>query len=247
MGGNDGGDIELLSKLQANGAGTSIAGALESVAKTERGAPLSGVVLVSDGLDTSSRRVEAAVRDFGTRGIPVYTVPVGIADPDDVSLRNIVMQDVAFTGDKVPIRVQLQSKGYEKRVADLTVSLNGRGVVRQSVTLTGGLQFEEVFFNVDVAEKGAARIEVAIEPFSDEATAVNNQVARSVRVVNERINVLCIEGSARWEFRYLRAMLKRDPRINATFIATRAQPELAQNSSEYIAEFPEDREGGLFL
>jgi uncharacterized membrane protein len=37
-------------------------------------------------------------------------------------------------------------------------------------------------------------------------------------------------------------MLKRDPRINATFIATRAQPGLAQNSSEYIAEFPEDRE-----
>ena len=60
--------------------------------------------------------------------------------------------------------------------------------------------------------------------------------------MNEKINVLCIEGSARWEFRYLRAMLKRDPRINATFIATRSQPELAQNSSEYIAEFPEDRE-----
>jgi len=242
VGGSDGEDVELLSKLKADGAGTSIAGALESVAKTERGAPLAGVVLVSDGLDTSSRRVEAAVRDLGTRGIPVYTVPVGIADPDDVSIRNIIMQDVAFTGDKVPIRVQLQSKGYEKRVADLTVSLNGRGVVRQSVTLAGGLQFEEIFFNVDVAERGAARIEVAIEAFADEATAANNRVARSVRVVNERINVLCIEGSARWEFRYLRAMLKRDPRINATFIATRAQPELAQNSSEYIAEFPEDRE-----
>jgi uncharacterized membrane protein len=60
--------------------------------------------------------------------------------------------------------------------------------------------------------------------------------------VNEKINVLCIEGSARWEFRYLRAMLKRDPRINATFIATRAQPELARSSSEYIAQFPESRE-----
>ena len=242
VGGSGGEDVDSLSRLKADGAGTSIAGALESVAKTGRGAPLAGVVLVSDGLDTSSRRIEAAVRDLGRRGIPVYTVPVGIADPDDVSIRNIIMQDVAFTGDKVPIRVQLQSKGYEKRVADLTVSLNGRGVVRQSVTLAGGLQFEEIFFNVDVAEKGAARIEVAIEPFADEATAANNRVARSVRVVNERINVLCIEGSARWEFRYLRAMLKRDPRINATFIATRAQPELAQNSSEYIAEFPEDRE-----
>ncbi len=242
LGAGGSGGVDSLAALQADQAGTSIARALESVAKTGRGAPMAGLVLLTDGLDTSSRRVEAAVRDLGTRGIPVYTVPVGIADPDDVSIRNLIMQDVAFTGDKVPIRVQLQSKGYERRQADLTVRLNGRGVARQSVSLAGGLQFEEIFFNVDVAEKGAARIEVAIEPFSDEATAANNRVERSVRVVNEKINVLCIEGSARWEFRYLRAMLKRDPRINATFIATRAQPELAQNSSEYIAQFPEDRE-----
>ena len=236
------GKNDSLAALKADSPGTSIGGALEALAKTERGTPLAGVVLLSDGLGTSSRRVEAVVRDLGTRGIPVYTVPVGIADPDDVSIRNVIMQDVAFTGDKVPVRVQLQSKGYEKRTAELTVSLNGRGVARQSVTFEGGLQFVEIFFNVDVAERGAARIGVEIEAFSDESTAANNRVERSVRVVNEKINVLCIEGSARWEFRYLRAMLKRDPRINATFIATRAQPGLAQGSSEYIAKFPEDRE-----
>ena len=126
-----------LAALQPNSPESSIGEALEVVAKTERGAPLAGVVLVSDGLDTSSRRSESVVRDLGTRGIPVYTVPIGITDPDDVSIRNVIMQDVAFTGDKVPIRVQLQSKGYEKRVADLTVSLNGRGVARQSVSLEG--------------------------------------------------------------------------------------------------------------
>ena len=242
LGEGNSGIKESLAALQSDSPETSIGGALEALAKTERGAPLAGVVLVSDGLDTSSRRAESVVRDLGTRGIPVYTVPVGITDPDDVSIRNVIMQDVAFTGDKVPVRVQLQSKGYEKRVADLTVSLNGRGVARQSVSFEGGLQFEEIFFNVDAAERGAARIGIGIEAFSDESTAANNLVERSVRVVNEKINVLCIEGSARWEFRYLRAMLKRDPRINATFIATRSQPELAQNSSEYIAEFPEDSE-----
>jgi len=233
---------ESLAALRPDSPETSIGGALEALAKTERGAPLAGVVLLSDGLDTSSRRAESVVRDLGTRGIPVYAVPVGIADPDDVSIRNVIMQDVAFTGDKVPVRVQLQSKGYEKRTAELTVSLNGRGIARQSVTFEGGLQFVDIFFNVDVAERGAARVEVEIEAFSDESTAANNRVKRSVRVVNEKINVLCIEGSARWEFRYLRAMLKRDPRINATFIGTRSQPELARNSSEYIASFPEDRE-----
>ncbi len=242
LGDGQNGGAKALATLQADETGTSIAESLETVAKTERGAPLAGIVLLSDGLDTSSRRAEAAVHDFGARGIPVYTVPMGIADPDDVSIRNVIMQEVAFSGDKVPVRVQLQSKGYEKRTADLTVLLNGRGVARKNVSLEGGLQFEEIFFNVDVHEKGAAQVEIAIEPFTDEATAANNRVERSVRVVNEKINVLCIEGSARWEYRYLRAMLKRDPRINTTFIATRAQPGLAQSSSEYIASFPETRE-----
>lgn len=241
--GNGGsGTGNFLTALPADESGTSIAESLEAVANSDRDVPLAGIVLISDGLDTSSRRAEAAVHDLGMRGIPVYTVPVGIADPDDVSIRNIIIQEVAFSGDKVPVRVQIQSRGYEKRTADLTVLLDGRSVARQSVSLEGGMQFEDIFFNVDGHKKGAARIEVAIEPFADEATAENNRVERSVRVVNEKINVLCIEGSARWEFRYLRAMLKRDPRINATFIATRAQPELARSSSEYIAQFPESRE-----
>ncbi len=231
-----------LAGLLAEETGTSIADSLEAVASSDRGVPLAGIVLLSDGRDTSSRRAGSVLHDLGIRGVPVYPVPMGLADPDDVSIRNIVMQEVAFSGDKVPVRVQIRSKGYEKRRASITVRLNGRSVAQRSVRLAGGLQFEDIFFNVDLHEKGAAQVEIAIEPFADEATAENNLVQRSVRVVNEKIHVLCIEGSARWEYRYLRAMLKRDPRINATFIATRAGPEIASNSSEYIARFPEKRD-----
>jgi hypothetical protein len=233
---------EPLANLTAEQAGTAVADSLEAVARSGGAGPLAGVVLLTDGLDTSSRRAEAVVADLGIRGVPVYPVPMGLPDPDDVSIRNIVMQEVAFSGDKVPIRVQIRSKGYEKRSAPITVRLNGRQVAREEVSLTGGVQFEDIFFNVDVHEKGSAKVQIAIEPFGDEATARNNQTTRSVRIVNERINVLCIEGSARWEYRYLRAMLKRDPRINATFIATRAGPAIARSSSEYIARFPDTRE-----
>ena len=233
---------DSLDSLKAVETGTFISESLDAVASADRGGPLAGIVLLSDGLDTSSRGSESAIYDLGTRGIPVFSVPIGISDPDDVSIRNIIMQEVAFSGDKVPVRVQIRSKGYEKRIADLTVLLNSREVARKSISLDGGLQFEDIFFNVDVGEKGAAKVEISISPFGDEATAENNRVKRSVRVANEKINVLCIEGSPRWEYRYLRAMLKRDPRINATFIATRAKPEMARNSTEYIANFPETRE-----
>jgi hypothetical protein len=230
------------SGLKATAPGTSIAASLEAVANSG-GIPPAGIVLLSDGMDNAnSQRSEAVLQDLGARGIPVYTVPFGLPDPDDVSIRNIVMQEVAFSGDRVPVRVHLQSKGYEKRTARLSVLLNDRRVSSRIVRFEGGLQFEEVDFRVDVYEKGAAQIDVLIEPFDDEVSIVNNRVARSIRVVNEKVNVLYIEGNARWEFRYLRAILKRDPRINATFIASNVGPEVARNSPEHIERFPDKRE-----
>ncbi|MCP3998829.1 MAG: hypothetical protein GY722_27720, partial [bacterium] len=233
---------EDLAGLEAKEPGTSIAASLEAVANSG-GIPPAGIVLLSDGIDNAtSQRSEAVLQDLGARGIAVYTVPFGLPDPDDVSIRNIVMQEVAFSGDRVPVRVHLQSKGYEKRTARLSVLLNDRRVSSRVVRFEGGLQFEEVDFRVDVYEKGAAQIDVIIEPFDDEVSIVNNRVARSIRVVNEKVNVLYIEGNARWEYRYLRAILERDPRINATFIASNVGPEVARNSSEHIERFPDNRE-----
>ena len=233
---------ESLNKLNISEPQTSIASALEAVAQSGGTSP-AGIVLLSDGIDTgSSQRAESVLQDLSARGIPVYTIPLGLQDPDDVSVRNIVMQEVAYSGDRVPVRVQLQSKGYEKRTAKMSVLLNGRNVSSRSVQLEGGLQFEEIDFRVDVYEKGAVQIQVVIEPFADEVSADNNRIERSIRVVNEKVNVLYIEGNARWEYRYLRAILKRDPRIDATFIASNVGPEVARNSSEHIERFPNRRE-----
>jgi hypothetical protein len=233
---------DSLDQLSASVPETSIATALEAVATTG-GAPPAGIVLFSDGIDSGSAlRNESVLEDLSARGIPVYTVPVGLADPDDVAIRNIVMQEVAYSGDRVPVRVQLESKGYEKRTARLAVSLNGRRISSRMIRLDGGLQFEDIDFRVDVYEKGAVRVAIEVEPFDDEVSAENNRVDRSIRVVNEKVNVLYIEGNARWEYRYLRAILKRDPRINATFIASNAGPEIARNSDEHIERFPNNRD-----
>ena len=231
-----------LKDLKANATGTSIAASLEAVANSG-GIPPAGILLLSDGIDNAtSQRAEAVLNDLGARNIPVYTVPIGLPDPDDVSIRNIVMQEVAFPGDQVPVQVHIQSQGYERRTARLSVMMNDRRVSSKIVRFVGGLQFEEIDFKVDFYEKGAVKVDVSIEPFDDEVSVANNQITQSIRVVNEKVNVLYIEGNARWEFRYLRAILHRDPRINATFIASNAGPEVARNSPEHIERFPNTRE-----
>ncbi len=233
---------EALAGLKAIEQETSIAASLEAVASSG-GVPPAGIVLLSDGIDNaSSQRSEAILQDLGARGIPVYAVPIGLSDPDDVSIQNVVIQEVAYSGDKVPVRVQIKSKGYERRTARLAVLLNDRRVSSRIVHFDGGLQFEEVDFRVDVYEKGAVQIDVLIEPFDNEISMENNRIPRTIRIVNEKVNVLYVEGNARWEYRYLRAILKRDPRINATFISSNVGPEVARNSPEHIERFPSERE-----
>ncbi len=231
-----------LAGLTATEPATSIAASLEAVAKSSA-TPPAGIVILTDGIDNaSSQRTESVLQNLSARGIPVFPVPIGLTEPDDISIRNIVMQEVAFSGDSVPVQVQLLSKGYEKRTVALTVKLNDREVSRKRVRLEGGQQFENIDFNVDIHEKGAARVVVAVEPFDDEISVANNRIERSIRVVNEKVNVLYIEGNNRWEFRYLSAILKRDPRLKTTFISSSAGPEFARNSPEHIERFPSKRE-----
>lgn len=229
-------------RLEANEPSTSITSSLDLIANSSGSAP-AGIVLFSDGIDQdSSLRSEAVLRDLGSRNIPVFTIPVGISNPDDVAIRNVVMQEVAFSGDRVPVRVQIESSGYEKRNAKLSVLLNDRRVSQKDVRLEGGMQFVDIDYRVDLYDKGAARISVVIEPFSDEVSVSNNRADRSIRVVNEKVKVLYIEGNPRWEYRYLTAILKRDPRMDVTFIASSVGPEIARNSPDHIERFPSKRE-----
>ena len=104
---------EDMAGLKAGEPTTSISSSLEAVASSG-GIPPAGIVLFSDGIDnSSSERSDAVLRDLGARGIPVYTVPIGLSDPDGVSIRNLIMQEVAYSGDKVPVASKSNPKAMK--------------------------------------------------------------------------------------------------------------------------------------
>ena len=227
--------------LDASGAATWMGTAIQEALDQYGGEPLAGVVLLTDGASNGGTDIFEAAKQLKNRGIPLFTVGIGLARPDDLSLRGLVAPDVAFANDLVPIRVQVNSSGYEKRSATLSVQIDGDEVAGKTVFLTGRPQFEELTFKAP-RTGGIKNIAVSLEPLPGEATQENNSIKRSIRIVDDKIKVLCIEGSPRWEFRYLRAVLKRDPRIEAQFITTEGDPDLARASREHLPRFPEKAE-----
>jgi hypothetical protein len=233
---------EAVAGLDADGEVTYLGTMVEQAVNRYGDGPVAGVVILTDGASNGGASIHEVARSMGERGVPLFPVGVGVPLPDDVWLQSIVLQEVAFPGDTVPISVQIRSRGYENRQAYLSVSVDGRRVSRKSVLLKGFPQFVPISFDVKGTAKRNLRVEVSVSSFPDETTDRNNREERLVRVVDEKINLLCIEGSARWEYRYLRAILKRDPRIRAKFIMAGTKPQLARLAKEYVSRFPEGPE-----
>ena len=225
-------------------AATRLGSALAEALVRNEGQPIGLVAVVTDGANNGGQDPIEAARELRRRNIPLVTVSVGLAKPDDASLSSLVVPDVVFANDLVTARIQCRANGYERRTTPIVIRLDGVEVARKTIAFTGQSQFEEVPFRAG-RNRGSALLEVELTPLPGEATLENNILRQSLRVMDDKIKVLYVEGSPRWEFRYLRGVLKRDPRIDVQFVTTEGDKELARASSEHLARFPDRQEEAL--
>ncbi len=233
----EGESAEWISSRTAEAGSSRIGSALDEAVARHAGQPLAGVVVLSDFAWLEGRDPVQAARNLKNQSVPVYTVPIGLPSPPDIEVQRVIAPEVAFTGDKVPVRVQFESSGFEDKIVELVFKVDGETIGSREVTLGGGTQFEK-FEYVPDRETGSVEVSVSIESALGETTDANNSVSHKMRVINEKIDVLYVEGMPRWEFRYLRWVLMRDPRLNVRFLMTQGDKHLAETSPRHIGGFP---------
>lgn len=226
-------------KREAAGNSSQLGTAMDEALGRFSGQPVAGAVVFSDFAWMEGKDPLRVARELKARAIPVYTVPVGLPAPPDIMLSGVVAPEVVFKGDRVPLRVKVESRGYQGRTVDLQMTVDGEQGAVQQVQLKGGVQYEEMTF-IPQRESGRIVLKFQITPVAGEATELNNNASHEVRILNEKIKVLYVEGLPRWEFRYLRWVLLRDPRLDVKFLMTQGDPALAGSSPRYIAKFPLD-------
>lgn len=230
--------------LSSNGESSRLGTALEEAISRFAGRPLAGAVVLSDFAWVEGTDPLRVAHQLAQRNIPVYTVPIGLPAPPDLRLTGVVAPEVVFKGDRVPLRVKLESHGYSGRTVDLKLRVDGVETLSQPVTLEEGVQFAELMI-VPQQEGGTLDLGFEVAPLEGEVTEINNLTSHQVRVLDEKIRVLYIEGMPRWEYRYLRWVLLRDPRLQVTFLMTQGDPSLAASSPQHIARFPQDPQEAL--
>ncbi len=223
----------------AEGISSQIGNAIEDAVDRFSGQPLAGAMVISDFAWVEGKDPVNVARRLKERRVPLYTVPVGLPAPPDINVRSVIAPEVVFKGDRVPLRVKIESRGFAGKAVQLSFRVNEDEKESKQVTLKNGVQFEEFMFIPD-AESGTLELSFEITLQEGEITEVNNATSHRVRILDEKIKVLYVEGMPRWEFRYLRWVLLRDPRLQVTFLMTQGDPALAASSPLHIGRFPED-------
>ena len=233
---------ETIKTLTADGESTQVGSAIETALGRFAGKEIAGMVVVSDFISVEGKDPVEVTRSLTGRNIPIHTVTVGLPSPPDIHVRKIIAPEVVFKGDRVLLRVQIESQGYDGDPIELSLNIEGKSPITQQVELQDGVQFADLTFTPEESASGTVKLEVATPIRAGEASDTNNSTTHKVRILEEKIKVLYIEGMPRWEFRYLRQVLLRDPRLDVQFYMTQGDPTLAQTSNQHIGRFPQNKE-----
>ncbi len=218
---------------------TQLGTALEEAVAQHAGRAIAGVVLLTDGGSNQGLDPLVLADQLGMRGVRVFPVGLGLPAPPDVAVVQLVAPPVAFVRDRVPLQVQLSSAGFAERRVSLTARLDNQVVAQEDATLRDGMQWVELPFEARQTIE-AGRLEVTVTQLDGEVSHANNQRQQMLKVTDEKIQVLYVEGSPRWEFRYLRQILLRDHRLNLHLLMTEGDRELAASSDIHLSALPSD-------
>ena len=217
----------------ADGESTDIPQALNEALDDLQGIPLSGAVLLTDGVDRSSTDITKFAMQIRERKLPIHTVGVGseAGNPD----LEIVKLDVPRTAEEdfpVEIWATVKRKGFNGKKVNLQLTSSGRVLRTESVDLDEGsswipqigetdpasdLKTKRVLLKFTPRQAGTQKFEVHAALDEPEAVPQNNTKTFLLKVApTKRVKILFVDGKPRAEFGFIKRTLKKDPNIQLT-------------------------------
>ena len=221
------------------------------------------LVVLSDGRDnTGNAPLELAERLEST-GVAVHGFGLGSEDePSDLGIVNVIRPENVASDGRLAGEIILRSLGdpSDQDTAErvLRIESNGKIVWQKTVTAADG-PLQKIAFDLDVADvlaeiggenpRGVRRnsvvmdLRAAIDPPEGDTNAKNNALPFRVSASTRDRRLLILDGSSRWETRYLRNLFERDPAwLVDTVLYGEGTDQPRVKRGEESGEFPSTRE-----
>lgn len=227
--------------LASEEIGTDLSGPLIEALKKHN--PLLGVVIASDGdWNQGDAPIQVASR-LRAAGVPVFAFPIGSdARLPDVELLSFDVPTFAIAGKRVRIPLTIDSSLPRDHIATITMKVSGKEEVRKEIRVSAmGRTAESIDW--EPSDLGTETLTLSVSTHATEIRKDNNELSAPIAIREEKLNVLVIESYPRWEYRYLRNALSRDPGVEVSCLLF--HPSLDKRgggNSDYIRDFPATKE-----
>ena len=212
------------TQLAATGSESRIGDAINSILEQERGAPLAGIVVISDGRNNAGVDPLNTISEATLQGVPIHTVGMGTAkNPLNVRVVDIEAPKRVFPGDRFRLSALLQSSGMVGK--QITVQLRRRSGSQKNagmaieeermVNLESDDNMTSLVFDIQPREIGSWIYEVKAIPPEQDSNPLDNALESEVRVVEPKSTVLIIAGGPTREYQFVRNLLFRDPTVQS--------------------------------
>lgn len=235
------------SELTFAGAQTRIGQALDGARQELAGLPLAGMVVVSDGADTTDGTLSEALLALKAAATPVFTVGLGREALDkDVQVDRVSAPRTALKGTSLMVDVVVTQTGYAGETVMLDVEDGGRIVGSQELRLPIDNEPAAVRVRFMASDSGPRVFRFRIAPRPGELVTQNNQREALIDVRDRREKVLYFEGEPRPEMKFLRRAVSEDKNLQIVTLQRTAENKYSRHDvdgpEELLAGFPKTRD-----
>jgi uncharacterized membrane protein len=239
--------VPSASALKFAGTSTRLGQALDRARDELAGLPLAGLVMVTDGADTSDTAIDESLASLKARSIPVFTVGVGQERfARDVQVTRVETPRAVLKGTALVVDVVLSQTGYGGQTVPLSIEDDGRIVSTQDVKLPPEGESATVKVRFTANEAGARVFTFKIPTQNGEQVTQNNARDALIQVNDRAEKVLYYEGEPRVELKFLRRAVEEDKNLQVVSIDRTAENKYYRQGvstpDELIGGFPKTRE-----
>lgn len=240
--------IDWEAVLKPLGKETRLGQSLQQVLSEERGSPLTGIVVVSDGGQNAGPSPDAAVELAREARVPIFTVGVGSAErPASVRIQELEAPDRVQPGDPYTVKGLIQAQGMagqsvsvELLVRDLEKKTEQLIDTRQ-VILGGDGSATPVQFQVTPSGTGRCQVLMRLTPPGGARVPADHQSEVEVEVVDRKNRVLLFAGGPSREYQFLKTLLYRDKSTVLDVLLATGKPGISQEAASILDQFPDTR------
>ena len=220
-------------------AGTDINDALKKI--LEAGRNLRAVVMLGDGDWNIGKSPVAAAQKFRLKDVPLYALGTGSQQRlPDLDLDSVNAPTYGIVGENVQIPFTIQSSlGRDVRTIVRIRSDSGKERTKDITIRANSTHYDSILWRIE--KEGASSLSLSIPATNGELVQSNNSRDFIISGKPESIKVLVVETLPRWEYRFIRNALSRDPGVDVDCLLL--HPNLGKGDGpDYIQEFPENLE-----